>query len=74
MYLSILAVQTDFFISKMSWGHVENPKKVFKVGDHVKALIKDIDWNKDCTQPEIYDTNPWKDAESKYAVGNACDG
>lgn len=24
-------------ISEMSWGRVENPKKVFKVGDKVKA-------------------------------------
>ena len=29
-------------ISEMSWGRVENPKKVFKVGDKVTALIKDI--------------------------------
>ena len=29
-------------ISEMSWGRVENPKKVFKTGDPVKALIKDI--------------------------------
>ena len=25
-------------ISEMSWGRVENPKKVFKVGDAVKVL------------------------------------
>ena len=33
-------------ISEMSWGRVENPKKVFKVGDKVKALIKDINGEK----------------------------
>ena len=34
-------------ISEMSWGRVENPKKVFKVGDEVKAvLIKDINGDK----------------------------
>ena len=27
-------------ISEMSWGHVENPKKVFKVGEDVTVLIK----------------------------------
>ena len=27
-------------ISEMSWGRVENPKKVFKVGDVVKYLSK----------------------------------
>ena len=29
-------------ISEMSWGRVENPKKVFKSGDKVTVLIKDI--------------------------------
>ena len=29
-------------ISEMSWGRVENPKKVFKAGDPIKVLIKDI--------------------------------
>ena len=33
-------------ISEMSWGRVENPKKVFKAGDKVKALIKDINGEK----------------------------
>ena len=32
-------------ISEMSWGSVENPKKVFKVGDKLKVLIKDINGN-----------------------------
>ena len=40
-------------ISEMSWGHVENPKKVFKVGDHVKCSDQRYQWNKDCIQPEI---------------------
>ena len=29
-------------ISEMSWGHVENPKKVFMVGEKLNVLIKDI--------------------------------
>ena len=33
-------------ISEMSWGHVENPKKVFKVGEKLKVLIKDINGDK----------------------------
>ena len=35
-------------ISEMSWGRVENPKKVFNVGDTVKVLIKDINGDEDC--------------------------
>ena len=33
-------------ISEMSWGRVENPKKVFNVGDKVTVLIKDINGDK----------------------------
>ena len=61
-------------ISEMSWGRVENPKKVFKVGDVVKCLIKDIDGTKIALSLKFDDTNPWKDADSKYAVGNVVEG
>ncbi len=61
-------------ISEMSWGRVENPKKVFKVGDTVKCLIKDIDGTKIALSLKFDDTNPWKDADSKYAVGNVVEG
>ncbi|MGN0131366.1 MAG: 30S ribosomal protein S1 [Lachnospiraceae bacterium] len=61
-------------ISEMSWGRVENPKKVFKVGDTVKVLIKDIDGTKIALSLKFEDSNPWKDAASKYAVGNVVTG
>ena len=61
-------------ISEMSWGRVENPKKVFKVGDAVKCLIKDIDGTKIALSLKFDDTNPWKDADNKYAVGNVVEG
>ena len=40
-------------ISEMSWGRVENPKKVLKVGDTLKVLIKRYSGRKDCIKPEI---------------------
>ncbi len=61
-------------ISEMSWGRVENPKKVFKVGDVVKVLIKDISGTKIALSLKFEDANPWKDAASKYAVGNVVTG
>lgn len=61
-------------ISEMSWGRVENPKKVFKSGDTVKAFIKDIQGNKIALSCKFDDENPWKDAESKFAVGNIVTG
>ena len=61
-------------ISEMSWGRVENPKKVFKVGDQVKVQIKDIDGTKIALSMKFDDTNPWKDAANKYAIGNVVKG
>ncbi len=61
-------------ISEMSWGRVENPKKNFKVGDKLKVLIKDIDGTKVALSLKFDDTNPWKDAASKYAIGNVVKG
>lgn len=61
-------------ISEMSWGRVENPKKVFKIGDGVKVLIKDITGNKIALSLKFDDANPWKDAVEKYAVGNVVTG
>ena len=61
-------------ISEMSWGRVENPKKVFKVGDQVRVLIKNIDGSKIALSRKFDDENPWKDAASKYAIGNIVTG
>ena len=61
-------------ISEMSWGRVENPKKVFKVGDKVKALIKDINGEKIALSLKFPEQNPWADAAEKYAVGNVVEG
>ena len=47
VHSSISAELTDFFTSpKSSWGRVENPKKVFTVGETLKVLIKEINGDK----------------------------
>ena len=61
-------------ISEMSWGRVENPKKVFKVGDSVRCFIKDIQDNKVALSAKFDDENPWKDADTRFAVGNVVTG
>lgn len=61
-------------ISEMSWGRVENPKKVFKVGDEVEVLIKEINGDKIALSRKFEDQNPWNNADEKYAVGNVVTG
>ena len=61
-------------ISEMSWGRVESPKKVFKVGEKVTALIKDINGEKIALSMKFPETNPWANAAEKYAAGNIVTG
>ena len=61
-------------ISEMSWGRVENPKKVFKVGDQVKVLIKEINGDKIALSLKFPEENPWLTAAEKFAVGNVIKG
>ena len=73
-FIDLGGVDGLLHISEMSWGRVENPKKVFKVGETVKVLIKDIDGTKVALSLKFDDSNPWKDAATKYAVGNVVTG
>ena len=61
-------------ISEMSWGRVENPKKVFKVGEQLRVLIKDIQGTKIALSLKFPEENPWVGAAQKYAVGTIVTG
>lgn len=61
-------------ISEMSWGRVDDPKKLFKVGDKVKVMIKDISENKIALTMKLDENNPWKNAAEKYQVGTLIKG
>ena len=61
-------------ISEMSWGRVENPKKVLKVGDVVKVFIKDIQGTKIALSMKFPEANPWANAAEKYAIGTVVTG
>lgn len=61
-------------ISEMSWGRVDDPKSVLKVGDTVKAFIKNIDGEKIALSLKFDDTNPWLNAAEKYAPGTVVTG
>ncbi len=61
-------------ISEMSWGRIENPKKVFKSGDQVRVLVKEINGSKIALSRKFDDENPWKDADTRFAVGNVVTG
>ena len=61
-------------ISEMSWGRVENPKKVFQVGDELTVLVKDINDTKVALSLKFPETNPWANAAEDFAVGTIITG
>ena len=61
-------------ISEMSWGRVENPKKVFTVGQALRVLVKEINGEKIALSLKFPDENPWILAAQKYAVGTTVKG
>lgn len=73
-FIDLGGVDGLLHISEMSWGRIESPKKVFKVGDTVKAFIKDIQGEKVALSMKFPDQNPWADADEKFAVGNVVTG
>lgn len=61
-------------ISEMSWGRVEDPKKLFKVGDPVTVMIKDISGTKIALTMKLESNNPWINAAEKYEKGTVVTG
>lgn len=61
-------------ISEMSWGRVENPKKVFQIGDELKVLVKDIKDTKIALSLKFPEANPWSNASENFAVGTDVNG
>ena len=73
-FIDLGGVDGLLHISKMSWGRVENPKKVFQVGDKVEVMIKDIHDTKIALSLKFPETNPWANAAEDYAVGTVITG
>ncbi len=74
VFIDLGGVDGLLHISEMSWGRVENPKKVFQVGDVVKVLVKDINETKVALSLKFPETNPWANAAADYAVGTVVTG
>ena len=73
-FIDLGGVDGLLHISEMSWGRVENPKKVFQIGDTFNVLIKDIKDTKVALSLKFPDQNPWGNAMSDFAVGNEVTG
>jgi len=63
-------------ITDMSWGRVNHPSEVVKVGQEIDVIILDVDRDKDRISLGLKQTlpNPWDDIERKYPVGTRISG
>lgn len=63
-------------ISEMSWGRITNPKEILSEGQSVEAIVLDVDKEKGKISLSLKDinSNPWKLAVEKYAVGSVVAG
>ena len=61
-------------ISEMSWGRVDNPGRLFSIGDTARVFIKDINDRKIALSMKFEEDNPWNGAADRFAVGNIVTG
>lgn len=63
-------------ITDMSWGRVNHPSEVVKVGQEIEVMILDVDREKDRISLGLKQSlpNPWDDIERKYPVGTRISG
>ena len=73
-FIDLGGVDGLLHISEMSWGRVENPKKVFKVGEKREVMIKEINDTKIALSLKFPESNPWANASDHFAVGTVIEG
>jgi ribosomal protein S1 len=73
-FIDLGGVDGLLHISEMSWGRVENPKKVLKAGEEIQVLVKEINETKVALSLKFPETNPWANAAVDFAVGTEVTG
>ena len=63
-------------ITDMSWGRINHPSELVKIGDELEVTILDVDYEKERVSLGIkqQSDNPWTDIEAKFPVGHRVHG
>jgi 4-hydroxy-3-methylbut-2-enyl diphosphate reductase len=71
-FIDVQGVDGLLHVSEISWGRIQKPSDVLKVGNKVKVYILDIDKEKKKLSLSIKKIieNPWNNVDEKYPVGN----
>jgi small subunit ribosomal protein S1 len=63
-------------ITDMSWGRINHPSEMVRIGEEIEVMILDIDYEKERVSlglKQKFD-NPWEDIESKFPIGHRVHG
>ncbi len=63
-------------ITDMSWGRINHPSEMVKIGDELEVMILDVDYEKERVSLGLKQKsdNPWEDIAAKYPVGHRVHG
>ena len=61
-------------ISEIDWGLIEDPRKLFKIGDKVKARVIEIKDGKISLSMKVYKEDPWNEFVGKLKKGDIVNG
>jgi len=63
-------------VTDMSWGRINHPTEMVKVGEELDVMILDVDLEKERISLGLKQTlsNPWEDIDAKYPVGTRIRG
>lgn len=63
-------------VTDMSWGRINHPTEMVRVGDQLEVMILDIDLDKERISLGLKQTlsNPWQDIDAKYPIGTRIRG
>lgn len=63
-------------ITDMSWGRISHPNEMLELGQEIKVMILDIDYEKERVSLGLKQKskNPWDEVEAKYPAGSTVKG
>lgn len=70
--MDVQGVDGLLHVSELSWGRVDKPSDVLKIGDKIKVYILDVDKEKRKLSLSLKKLmeNPWNNVDVKYPVGS----
>ena len=74
IFVNVDGVEGLVHISEISWDRIEDPSKIYKVGDAVDAEIIGIENDRFSLSVKRLTDDPWAEAAKAFAVGDIVEG